>query len=71
MKGYFTVRKIDGSFMPHTITPPANIQAKLTPEHPISACKYADDNTPVFVVMAESPYDAVDKVETLTKMFKR
>lgn len=71
MSTYFSVRKINGSFTPFAIIPPSDISAKLTSEHPISACKYADDNTPVFVVMADSAYDAVNKVETLTKMFVR
>lgn len=72
MGKYYTVRKVsDGSFIPQSVEPPATILAKLTPEHPISACKYAEDHTPVFVVMARGPYDAVDKVEKLTKMFVR
>lgn len=70
-KFYGVSRDDDGKFIAHTVSPGIHIQEKLTEEHPVSICKYASDNSLVFVVLATNQFDAIDKVEYLTKRFAR
>lgn len=72
MTKFYGVKKgIDGKFIARTVTPSVHIQEKLSEKNPVSICKYASDDSLVFVVLAINQFDAIDKVEYLCKRFVR